>query len=86
MALPPFSAGSIQSNGPAIGAFAITPANADLPRPCRALTVGTAAGVVVYRGWDGITYTTASLPVGTYPICFDRILPATTATGLTGWV
>ena len=72
----------------AIGAFAVTPSDsADLAGHVRAVTIGTAGGVLVYDGWDGVTYTTGPLPVGTYPMLARRIrATGTTATGLTGWV
>ena len=73
---------------PAVGALAITPSDTvALTTKIRQLTVGTAAGVVVYVGWDGATYTTGSLPVGTYPMYATFIkATGTTATGLTGWI
>ena len=50
-------------------------------------TIGGVAGAIVYDGWDGVTYTTGSLPVGTYPICAKRVrATGTTATVLTGWL
>ena len=69
---------------PAMGAFAITPSNTELDRAVRMVTIGT-AGILVFRGVDGVNYTTGTLPVGNYPVAAVAILPATTATGLTGW-
>lgn len=76
------------ATGPALWGFAITPADgADLADDVRAITIGTAAGVIAYHDWNGIARTTGSLPVGTYPMLARRILSTgTTATGLTGWV
>lgn len=74
-------------SGPAIGALAITPSDgADLSRRIRAVTIGTGGGTISYIGWDGVTYTTGPLPVGTYPMMARRIrATGTTASGLTGW-
>lgn len=75
-------------SGPAIGALAIVPSDgADLSRPIRAITIGTAGGTISYVGWDAVTYTTGPLPVGTYPLLARRVqATGTTATGLTGWM
>ena len=83
----PFSNHAIGSDGPAVGAFAVTPADGtDLSSYIRAITIN-GMGVLVYDGWDGVTYTTGILPVGSYPLCARRIRAAgTTATGITGWV
>lgn len=74
-------------SGPAIGALAVTPSDSvDLARRIRAVTIGIAGGTISYVGWDGVTYTTGPLPVGTYPMLALRIrATGTTATGLTGW-
>lgn len=81
----PFPNGFLPS---ALGAFAVTPSDdTDLSSRIRMLTIGTAAGVVVYDGWDGVTYTTGPLPSGSYPMNARRIrATGTTATGLTGWI
>ena len=83
----PFAAFGDESMGPAIRAFAITPSNTvDLVDHIRAVTLNV-GGVLVYHGWDGLTYTTAALPAGTYPLLARRIrATGTTATGITGWV
>lgn len=88
MATNPFAPDKIESTHPAIGAFAITPSDgADLTLAVRQITIGTAGGVIVWRGVDGVSQTTGPLPVGTYPIAAHRIMETgTTATGLTGWV
>lgn len=90
MAVPgPFKDIVLGINSPAIGGFAITPSDtADLSSEVRSVTIGTAAGVLKYiSSRDGKTYTTGSLPVGTYPMFASRILATgTTATGLTGWI
>jgi hypothetical protein len=71
---------------PAIGAYAVTPNNdADLTEAIRAITIN-GAGTVSYI-WQGVTYTTGTLPVGTYAMRAQRIrATGTTATGITGWV
>ena len=81
----PFANNALSSTGPAVGALAITPADADLSSDIRAVTIN-GAGVIVFRGWDGNDYTTGTLPVGTYPLLARQIRAATTATGITGWV
>lgn len=83
-----FSQANTTIESAAIGAFAVAPSDgANLPQKIRQLTIGGGAGVVVYDGWDGVTYTTGTLPVGSYPMLAQRIrLTGTTATGLTGWM
>ena len=83
----PFSSTAIGSSGPAVGCIAITPNDStDLTSDVRALTINV-GGVVVYDGWDGVTYTTAALPAGTYALLARRVRStSTTATGITGWV
>lgn len=77
---------AIPITGGAIGAFAITPGASALATPIRQLTIGTAAGTVVYTSSvDGQDYTTGPLPVGSYPVFASHVLGASTATGLTGW-
>jgi len=72
---------------PAGGAYVITPNDdEDLKERIRAITIGGEAGTISYVGWDGNTYSTASLPVGDYAIYAKRILATgTSATGITGW-
>ena len=83
----PFSSYDAGAVGPAIRAFAITPADgSDLTDDIRAVTLN-GGGTLSYVGWDGATYTTAALPAGTYPVQARRIrATGTTATGITGWV
>ena len=83
-----FSQANATIEAAALGAISITPNNgADLPEKVRAVTIGGNAGVIVYDGWDGVTYTTRALPVGTYPMLAQRIrATGTTATELTGWI
>jgi hypothetical protein len=83
----PFASNAPGLTSPGIGAFAITPNNStDLAQAIRAVTIGGDAGVIVYD-WQGTTYTTGALPVGTYAMRATRIrATGTTATGLTGWV
>ncbi|MDB6453479.1 spike base protein, RCAP_Rcc01079 family [Falsirhodobacter sp. 20TX0035] len=71
----------------AFGAVAVTPSDsADLAEDVRALTIGT-AGTVRYVSSDGVTYATAELPIGTYPMFARRILATgTTAGKITGWI
>lgn len=73
---------------PAKGASLIAPSDTvDLSERVRAITVGAGVGTVSYVGWDGVTYTTGPLPLGTYPLYAVRVrATGTTATGLTGWV
>jgi len=82
----PFATYTPGIDAPAVGAFAITPADADLSSHIRKVTIGGTAGVIVYMGWDGVIYTTNTLPVGDYPLLAKQIRAATTATTLTGWV
>ena len=72
--------------GPAIGAIAVTPSDdTDLSTSIRAVTIN-GAGVLVYD-FEGVTYTTNTLPVGPHALRADRIrATGTTATGITGWV
>ena len=87
MALNPFHYHSRGVTGPAMGSFAITPADGtDLSTDVRAVTIGT-AGTLSWVGIDGTTYTTASLPAGTYPLTARRIrATGTTAAQITGWI
>ena len=83
-----FSATAPGITGPALSAFAITPSDsADLSVPVRAVTIGTAAGVVKYtHARTGAVCTTGPLPLGQHSIWARRIwATGTTATGLTGW-
>lgn len=85
----PFNRQAQSVVGPALGAMAITPSDsADLIQFIRAITIGTAGGVISYvSSRDGATYTTGPLPVGTYSLWASRIrATGTSATGLTGWV
>lgn len=68
------------------GALVVTPHNTTaLTQRIRALTINV-AGTVSFIGWDGATYTTDTLPVGTYPLLATHIRSTgTSATGLTGW-
>ena len=79
-----FPYGSIE---PAGGAYVVTPSDSvDLPERVRGITIGTAAGAISYVGWDGATYTTGPLPIGTHGLYAKRIrATGTTATGLTAW-
>ena len=71
---------------PANGAQVVTPHDSNaLTRPIRMLTINV-GGTVSYIGWDGTTYTTDTLPPGSYPMFATHIRSTgTTATGLTGW-
>lgn len=73
--------------GPAIGAYAITPNDStDLSAPIRMVTINGAGTVSYVSSVDGATYTTGSLPVGSYPLFAIRIRSTgTTATDITGW-
>lgn len=83
----PFRSYTPSFDGPALGAIAVTPDNnTDLESDIRGITIN-AGGTVSYMGWDGVVYTTATLPVGTYAMCARRIrATGTTATGITGWI
>jgi hypothetical protein len=72
---------------PAIGCIAVTPSDgSDLASSIRAVTINV-SGTVSYVGWDGVTYTTATLPAGTYSMLAKRIrATGTTATAITGWI
>lgn len=87
-AIDNYATNGVPIDGPAVGAYAITPDNdTDLAVAIRAITIGTTAGTVTYiSSRDGATYTTGSLPVGTYPMFASRIkATGTTAVGITGW-
>jgi ethanolamine utilization microcompartment shell protein EutS len=73
---------------PAIGALAVTPSNDnDLAQTIRAVTIGGAGTISFISSVDGATYTTGTLPVGTYALSASRIrATGTTATDITGWV
>ena len=73
-------------NSGAQGALVVTPHNTTaLTQRIRALTINV-AGTVSFIGWDGVTYTTDTLPIGTHPLLATHIRSTgTTATGLTGW-
>ena len=83
----PFTLAGANTNGPSFGPIAITPDDdADLASPVRMLTIGE-AGVISIVGWDGETYTSASLPAGSYPVFARRVRSTdTTATNITGWI
>lgn len=74
-------------NSAAQGAIAITPHDTNaLASPVRAVTIGTAEGVIRYRH-AGADYTTGPLPIGLHAFEADLIYATgTTATGLTGWL
>ncbi len=84
----PFNHHMVGVDAPALGAFHITPSdNVDMSAEIRAVTIGGAAGVLRFVGRDGETYTTGTLPPGSYPLFARRILATgTTAADLTGWV
>lgn len=85
----PFAMQALATNGPAIGAVALTPSDStDLAQSIRGVTIGGAGGTLCFiSSRDGQTYTTASLPAGTYALTARRVLATgTTATGLTGWI
>lgn len=74
--------------GPATGAIVVTPDNStDLSSPVRAVTINVGGTLSFISSRDGQTYTTNTLPVGTYTLFASRIrATGTTATGITGWV
>lgn len=66
-------------------AFAITPANADLPTVTRAIYVGGAGDIVGILKHDDTQVTFVGVPAGSLlPGRFKRILPATSAANLVG--
>ncbi|WP_157971194.1 spike base protein, RCAP_Rcc01079 family [Pseudogemmobacter bohemicus] len=71
----------------AIGSFPVTPSDTvDLTEVVRQITI-SGAGTISWLDREGNVHTTASLPVGTYPIIAKRIrATGTTATGITGWI
>lgn len=71
----------------ATGAIAVTPSDStNLSQNVRAVTIN-ASGTLSFIGWDGVTYTTGTLPAGTYALLATRIrATGTTATGITGWI
>jgi len=75
------------TNAPALGAFAVIPSDStDLAETIRAVTIGV-GGTLSFLGLDGVTYTTAVLPAGTYAVSAARIrATGTTASAITGWV
>jgi hypothetical protein len=85
----PFASHAAGVDGPEMGAFVVTPDDGiDLASVVRAVTIGTAAGVIHYiHARTGADCTTGPLPIGTHSIWAKRILATgTTATGLTGWI
>ncbi len=83
----PFANNATGMEASAVRAFVITPSDGtDLVDDIRAVTLN-AGGTLSYVAWDGVTYTTAALPAGTYALQARRIrATGTTATGITGWV
>jgi hypothetical protein len=84
----PFQAHSISPEGPPTGAYAITPANADLPVEIRAFRVGQMAGDVSITDRRGIVTVIPNVQVGeTITVFAQRInLTGTTALGITGFI
>lgn len=72
--------------GPALAAYAITPGASALAVPIRSVTLSVGGVLAFTSSIDGLNYTTADLPSGSYPLFASHILAATTATGITGWV
>jgi hypothetical protein len=66
---------------------AITASDATDVTGIRAVRVGTAAGTVVVRNEDGTTVTVPGVQVGETLLTgrIDRVMAATTATGLNGY-
>lgn len=83
----PFLNHAIPATGPAVGCIAVSTSDStDLASDIRAVTIN-GSGVIAYIGWDGVAYTTNTLPAGTYPLLARRIkATGTTATGITGWI
>lgn len=72
----------------AIGAYAVTTSDSvDLTQPCRSVTINAGGTLSFVSSVDGATYTTATLPAGSYPLMATRIrATGTTATGITAWI
>ena len=87
-ALEPYKSHAIAPDGPPIGAFAVVPANADLPTEIRAFRVGTAAGDVSITDRRGVTTVIPNVQIGETIVIFAwRInLTGTTAIGITGFI
>lgn len=83
----PFSPTAVTFEGPAIGAFVVTPHNTDpLASPIRFVTINV-GGTISYQGWDSVTYTTDFLPAGTYTLLALKVFATgTSALNITGWV
>ena len=69
---------------PAKNAAAVVPADATtFAEPTRALYIGSAAGNLTVRMWPGgqvVQFT--AVPIGILPIQVDKVLGATTSTGI----
>lgn len=93
----------VQTKDPASSSrhsFAIVPAdNVDLTDAANAanlalgslrvreITIGTTAGVITYRSWDGRLCVTGALPIGRHAIQASQVYSTgTTAVGMTGHV
>ena len=87
MTASPFATFTSPMDGPPVGAYSVTPSDStDLTTDCRGLTIN-GAGTVAYIGWDGVTYTTGTLPVGRHTFLVRRVkATGTTATGITAWI
>jgi hypothetical protein len=62
---------------PALYAAAVTPSDATILTPTRALYIGTSGDLTVEQRNGVITY--SNVPVGIFPIEVTRVLAATTA-------
>jgi hypothetical protein len=86
-AFDPFSSYDFGPIAPAIGAYAITPADADLPVTVRRIRVGT-AGAVSVTDRRGVTTVIPNVQVGeAIDMVVHRVnATGTTASGITGFI
>ena len=84
----PFKSERYSREMPAIGGYAVTTHNTnDLPTPVRAVTINEGGTLSFISSIDGVQYTTAALPAGTYALHASRIrTTGTSAVGITGWI
>lgn len=69
---------------PAKNAATVTPSDSTtFAEPTRALYIGSAAGNLTVRMWPGgQTVQFTAVPIGVLPVQVDRVLAATTSTGI----
>ncbi|WP_161639193.1 spike base protein, RCAP_Rcc01079 family [Brevundimonas diminuta] len=84
----PYAGQFAKLNTPAGRAINITPANADLPEYVKAVRCNGAGNLVFLpaKNEDGQTITLAVLAGETVPVLTRRVLPASTASGIVGFL